>query len=311
MGGVTYHDGDKLAFWKQFLITLNGPVFGLLLGIIAIFLHRFPMFASETAQALLTRIIFVNIFWTLINLIPVLPLDGGQLLRIGLEKWFDFKGLRYTFFVSALFALLASLALFITQNFLAGAIFFLFAFENISNFRKSRNIREGDRKRRAKTCALKCRSSFSAGAQRRGPCCFQAVRTAAGEGILCDAATQYCALLLDEKGEGGQAYDLLKPLQERLDPPTLLLLHRLAFDHQDDATIATIGASVFQFYPLAEVALRNAYTAARQKKPEGAIGWLESAEQNGIENLKEIIQEPAFDPIRQDPSFQQLCNRFK
>src|SRR5947209_5378336 len=30
-GGVTYHEGEKLPFWKQFFIVFNGPFFGFLL----------------------------------------------------------------------------------------------------------------------------------------------------------------------------------------------------------------------------------------------------------------------------------------
>jgi stage IV sporulation protein FB len=82
--------------------------------------------STPLAKSMLAQTSIVNFFWTVINLVPVLPLDGGQLLRLGLEKWFDFKGLRYTFLVSGIFALLASFAMFATGNLLAGAIFFLF-----------------------------------------------------------------------------------------------------------------------------------------------------------------------------------------
>src|SRR3990172_11840545 len=34
-GGLTYHRGDQLAFWKQFLIVLFGPIFGFLLFVAA------------------------------------------------------------------------------------------------------------------------------------------------------------------------------------------------------------------------------------------------------------------------------------
>jgi hypothetical protein len=34
MGGLTYHDGEKLPYWKQFFITLNGPVFGFMIVIV-------------------------------------------------------------------------------------------------------------------------------------------------------------------------------------------------------------------------------------------------------------------------------------
>src|SRR5579883_1974403 len=33
LGGLTMHDGEKLSAWKQFLIVLNGPLFGLLLAL--------------------------------------------------------------------------------------------------------------------------------------------------------------------------------------------------------------------------------------------------------------------------------------
>jgi stage IV sporulation protein FB len=309
MGGLTYHDGDKLSFWKQFLITLDGPLFGLILALIAGFFHS--LVSSPMIKGILLQMSIVNIFWTIINLVPVLPLDGGQLLRIGLEKWLGVKGLRYTFLVSGLFALMGSLAMFLTQNFLAGAIFFLFAFENWDNFRKSRNITINDRKEELKKALMDAEILFRAGHKDEALAAFQALRAASGEGMLYDTATQYEALILDDQGQSQAAYDLLKPLHARLDPPTLLLFHRLAFDHKDDPLVSSIGASVFQFFPLAEVALRNAYAAARLKQPQGAVGWLETAQQNGVENLNEIVQESTFDAIRTDPGFREFTRKVK
>ncbi len=304
MGGLTFHDGEKLPFWKQFLITFNGPLFGLVLGIAAGSLGL--MAKAPLLKTILMQTAYVNIFWTIINLVPVLPLDGGQLLRLGLEKWFNVKGLRYTFMVSGIISLLASFWFFLTQNILAGAIFFLFAFENLDNYRKSRNISVSDRKDETKKAMAEAEALFRQGRKDEALAAFQALRAATGSGMIYDAATQYCAIILDDQGQPQAAYDILKPLQERLDPPTLLLLHRLAFEHQDDSLVTSIGPSVFQLFPLAEVALRNAYTAARLKHLQGTIGWLESAKQNGLENLKEIVQESDFDPIREEPAFREF-----
>jgi len=41
MGGLTYHEGGQLPFWKQFFITLNGPIFGFLVVLGASFLMKF------------------------------------------------------------------------------------------------------------------------------------------------------------------------------------------------------------------------------------------------------------------------------
>src|SRR5579872_2281558 len=40
MGGLTYHEGHKLPFWKQFLIVFDGPLFGFFLYVgAALLLH--------------------------------------------------------------------------------------------------------------------------------------------------------------------------------------------------------------------------------------------------------------------------------
>jgi hypothetical protein len=44
MGGLTYHDGDRLPFWKQFFITLNGPIFGFIIVIVCLSSKRDPFF---------------------------------------------------------------------------------------------------------------------------------------------------------------------------------------------------------------------------------------------------------------------------
>lgn len=304
MGGITYHDGDKLPFWKQFLITLAGPLFGFLLAIAAGFVGE----ATKTPalKTIFYQTYVINMLWTVINLMPVLPLDGGQLLRIGLEKWFSFKGLRYTFLASGIFALAMSLVLFSFVQYFAGAIFFLFAFENLDNFRKSRNIRGSDQNEGVKEAFMEAERLFRDGRKDEALAAFQALRANTKEGMVFDAASQYAAIILDDQGKSEDAYALLKPLQERLDPPTLLLFHRLAFEHQDDRTVSTVGATVFQLFPLAEVALRNAYAAARLGESQGAVGWLQTAQQNGALNLDEIVKEPAFDPVRSDPSFNEF-----
>ena len=46
----------------------------------------------------------VNLFWTILNLLPVFPLDGGHLMKIMLEKVFGIRGIKFAFFVSMLLA---------------------------------------------------------------------------------------------------------------------------------------------------------------------------------------------------------------
>ncbi len=304
MGGLTYHDGDKLPYWKQFFITLNGPVFGFMI-VIGTFLLK-DIWPTGYAGQLLQQILVVNVIWTLVNLIPVLPLDGGQLLRLTLEKFFAYKGLRYAFLWSAILSLAFCLLLFLTQNFLAGAIFFLFAFENFDNYRKSRFVKDSDQRDEFKKVFLEAEMNLRQGSKEKALASFESLRASSKEGILYDTATQYAAFLHYEQGHPQEAYKILMPMKDRLDPDALGLLHRVAFELGDFSMVLELAGSVFQYSPEAEVALRSAYAAASLKLPEASIGWLQTARQSGVENLKEIVLEKSFDLIRTDPAFQEF-----
>ena len=308
MGGLTYHDGDRLPFWKQFFITLNGPIFGFIIVIGVFLLKEIPSFSTGYAGHLLEQIFFVNVIWTVVNLIPVLPLDGGQLLRLTLEKFFGYKGLRYAFFWSALLSLGFCLLLFLTQNYLAGAIFFLFAFENFDNFRKSRFVRESDQRDEFKKIFLEAEINLRQGNKERALAAFESLRASSKEGLIYDMATQYAAFLHYDQGHIAQAYKILIPIKDRLDPDALVLLHRIAFEQGDFSMVMELSGSVFQYTPEAEVALRSAYAAASLKLAEASVGWLQTARQSGVENLKEIILEKTFDPIRTDTAFQEFTS---
>lgn len=307
MGGLTYHDGEKLPFWKQFFITLNGPVFGFIIVIALYLLKDIPALSTGYAGQLLMQILVVNVIWTLVNLLPILPLDGGQLLRITLEKFFDYKGLRYAFLTSAILSLAFCLIFFLTQNFLAGAVFFLFAFENFDNYRKSRFVRDSDRRDEFKKIFLEAEMNLRQGNKEKALEAFEALRTSAKEGLIYDTATQYAAFLHYDQGHIQEAYRMLIPLKDRLDPDALALLHRIAFEQGDFTMVMELAGSVFQYAPEAEVALRSAYAAANLKQAEASIGWLQTARQSGVENLKEIIAEKAFDEIRSNPAFQEFA----
>ena len=47
-------------------------------------LHGGRRFASPLAFAFVDFLLYVNVFWPLLNLVPVPPLDGGQIVREGL-----------------------------------------------------------------------------------------------------------------------------------------------------------------------------------------------------------------------------------
>lgn len=82
LGGHVTHSRGPAS--RQLLVSLAGPGAGLLLGLPLLLVGIFAD-PGPVAQVVLQQAIFVNVFWSLFNLLPMLPLDGGTALGSLLE----------------------------------------------------------------------------------------------------------------------------------------------------------------------------------------------------------------------------------
>jgi Zn-dependent protease len=306
LGGLTYYNGQKLPFWKQFFIVLNGPVFGFILVIIATILLHISAFSQGMAGSIIALTRVVNVFWTIVNLLPVVPLDGGQLLRIILEGIFGLKGFKYAILTSMIIAIAISLFFFLTQAFLIGALFFLLAFQSYDTFRRTRHFSETDRDDTLRQQLENVEEFMQTGKKNEAFSLCQDIRVKAKKGMIYELATQYLAFLKYEKGDSKEAYELLRSIREELGGDALCLLHKVAFEQKDFSLVIELAGICFQNWPTADTALRNAYAHAQLKQVIPTIGWLQTAINEGLSNVKDILSDHIFDPIRQDPSFQEL-----
>lgn len=303
-GGVTYHRAEGLALWKQFLIVLNGPIFGFMLFAIAFFLMKVADLNSGVTGSFLTLFYWINLVWTLLNLVPVMPLDGGQLLRIILEAFFGIRGFRYALFVGMAIAGILSLTFFLFQRYLIGALFFLFAFQSYDMWKKMRPLSEPDQSPHLKDALETAEMDLEAGRKDKAISELEKIRLEAKKGMIYALSTQYLAFVKFGQGNIFEAYQLLLSIKEELSSEGLCLLHKAAFAQKDYPLVAELAATCFQTMPNYEIALRNACAFASLSQAKPALGWLETAFQEGLENVAEVLQEPYFDPIRSDPHFE-------
>jgi Zn-dependent protease len=307
MGGLTYYEAPpsgRPSFGRQFLITLAGPIFGFILALVAFAILKLIEPQEGIFRYFLESMKNVNLIWTVVNLFPILPLDGGQLLRIGMEKWLHFRGVRVAFAISMGLSLLLGLTGFLLSNLFAGVIFFLFAFDNLEAFRKSRGMRSSDERGDVRRLLEQAEVALRAGSKEEALRLFEEVRALAKEGMVYTLASQYAAFLYTEQGKIELAYQELLPLREDLQVEGLTLLHRLAFDQGNFSLVIDLAGTIFQAFPDPEIALRTAYAAAALHLPTSVVGWLESARDCGVENLAEIAKGAVFDPVRETPDFQ-------
>jgi stage IV sporulation protein FB len=120
-GGLAVGSSNVRYRWQRVLVLLAGPLPPLALAGILYF-YRFSiasLFANaepETARLLkaaLAMLIEINFYWSLLNLLPIWPLDGGQATREVCESWFGSRGTRFALGVSLVVAGLFALHFFL------------------------------------------------------------------------------------------------------------------------------------------------------------------------------------------------------
>jgi len=238
-----------------------------------------------------------------------LPLDGGQLLRIPLEAAFGIKGFKLTLLIGALVALAISLVFFVLRGFLVGAIFFLFAFQSFLAWKKAKFLSSPDRKEENTGKLQEAEKLLQEGKMKEAQDLFLQIRKTTKRGIIFAAATHYLSQIDFKEGKTHEAYELLLSVKDQLTEDALCFLQKLAFEEANYALVVDLSSQCYQRYPSQEIALRNAKAFASLKQPQPAGGWLRSAIQFGQLDLAKVIEEDFFDPVRNDPEFQEFFEK--
>jgi len=78
-GGLTF--GRSLPVAKDLVVSLAGPLVGLSIGLPLLYVNNTVLITNPTVDAAIVMAIYINVFWSLINLLPLMPLDGGNALN--------------------------------------------------------------------------------------------------------------------------------------------------------------------------------------------------------------------------------------
>jgi Zn-dependent protease len=104
LGGVTFAEGG-LTPARSLIVSLAGPLTGLLLiGLPALVIGHGALDGTSTWASVLNQVVWVNIVWSVFNLLPVLPLDGGQVTAAALHFAVGPRNMRITHMISAAIA---------------------------------------------------------------------------------------------------------------------------------------------------------------------------------------------------------------
>jgi len=80
MGGYSSAVG-RFDRGQQFTISIMGPLFGLFLWAVTYLLNERFDVSSPYAAFAVSSLLWVNLIWSLFNLLPILPMDGGRVME--------------------------------------------------------------------------------------------------------------------------------------------------------------------------------------------------------------------------------------
>jgi Zn-dependent protease len=113
-GGLAVGANNLPRRWERVIVCLAGPAAGLVLfGLVVLAMILVMQFRPETQSpivwATLGMLWWINLAWSILNLVPIWPLDGGQVSREVLSGIFRGKGLRISLGISFLLATLLAI----------------------------------------------------------------------------------------------------------------------------------------------------------------------------------------------------------
>lgn len=143
-GGLTWwREGRPLTPWRSIAVSLAGPLVGIVAGGVGLaFLLSSDLPDPSLARFALWSFVWINLGWGVLNLVPMLPLDGGNIMASFFELLTKRHGRRFARYLSIALAVgLAAWALAGELWFMVALLGFL-AWNNLRDLRVEKQMRD-------------------------------------------------------------------------------------------------------------------------------------------------------------------------
>ncbi len=146
-GYAAYHLTGRQSTWQRILILIAGPAAGFALlglatlGLFAVTALRQSSATTSVPPQLITMLVhlcYINLWWGVLNLLPIYPLDGGQIAREVLRWWSPWRGLNWSLWLSLVCGGLLAFYFFRQNQHFTGLMFASMAFESLQSLQNDR-----------------------------------------------------------------------------------------------------------------------------------------------------------------------------
>lgn len=134
-GGYAAYSGVRMSRWQSFIVTAAGPAIQIMLGLAVLLLTRSISGLSPQGFYFLNILMWISFAWAILNLLPVVPLDGGQMLNAALGP----ARIKITLWISIIVALGTAFAMFsYTRSILFPIFMGMFAWQAFQALKEQR-----------------------------------------------------------------------------------------------------------------------------------------------------------------------------
>ena len=275
-GGNAQYDGYGITNKQKFIITLNGPLLESSLIALSYFFLKSDMFAhSYYIQYFLITMMKLNIYWCLLNLIPVAPLDGGQMLGYLLQRKFGERGYKASLIIGLSAVAVVSPYLFYQGQFFFGALLLFWGFQNFQMLQRS-------------GISFKKTTPFSAyvkGIQAMDNNDLEEAKKIlkkllkSKDNKIKHSATESLAKVYLQENDSQKSYELLLKSDHQHLREGKYLLCKLAFERKNYELVGKYSKEIYDIKPSYETAILNSEAFAHLNNPVYSEGWKETASQ--------------------------------
>ena len=319
MGGLTSAPG-RLSPGRRLVATLAGPGVGFVVGGLVFAIVQLGLWdprGSVLQERIYIDLLFINIGWGVLNLLPLFPLDGGQSLEALLELLKVKRAAQITSAVSLAIAVAAGV--WAAQN---NQVFLLLivAFLGMTNLARLRGTGGADApgatagaERASPELQRSMTLAEQALQQGRGA---EAVELIAQERQLrpSPAATRaYAAILARTRDLAGMERLLTEDEARRFDASTLTVLAAALVGGGRYERGLQAAEQAWSADPEGrwQPAVTAAAARAGLRDVDGAMRWLYMAASRGWQDERRLLSDPLFAEVRADPRLHELLQRMR
>lgn len=309
-GGATRpRDLREFGTWRTAALNLAGCVAGGTLAAAAlgvlVGLSVAKVVVPPVAKEVLVGLVEINIWFSIFNLLPIMPMDGGKFVSGLLTARWGVNGTRAAHGFGLVLGGAAALYFLKRGAFFGALLTGAMAAGEARALQRSLSMTAADADETLQAELPRALELWEKDRKDEAVEVLKALREKTGAGLIYGEATLQLAFWLYILGRNAESHSIFKTLPEGdLPAPARIAYADAALTVKDYAVALRLGRTNFHDEPGPQTAASVAWAAAGLGDARETVQWLKTAVRLGL--AKEELRAKEFDAVRQSDEFREL-----